>query len=100
MGDVGTAVGLEVKTDDLDGANLADPLRQEIDLGADEVGDRERGIPGQDVHPNHAVAHELLVDGLRDLADEVAGPGLEAEAHAPARPLRVAAGDRRLAASP
>ena len=39
--DVEAAVGLEVESLDVDGANLLNGLGDEVDLGADEVGDGE-----------------------------------------------------------
>src|SRR3990170_1898584 len=79
VGDVGAAIGLEVETDDLDGADLTDALGQQVDLRADEVGDREGLLARQDLHPDLAVRDDLLVHPLLDLADEVARHRLELE---------------------
>ena len=85
-------VGLQVKPDDLDGADLLDAGRQEVDLRPDEVGDREGFVAREHVDPNVSCRGELGVDGRLDRVDEVARHRLELEVH-PARPgFHVAAG--------
>ena len=54
VGDVRPAIGLQVEPDDLDRPDLLDPLGQQVDLGADQVGDRERLVARQDVDPHVA----------------------------------------------
>ena len=39
VGDVGAAIGLQIKADDLDGANLGDRGRYQVNLGTDQIGD-------------------------------------------------------------
>jgi hypothetical protein len=48
-------VGLEVEPYDLDGPHLADLLRQQVDLGADQVGDVESLLVRQEVDPDLAI---------------------------------------------
>ena len=57
VGDVGAAIGLKVKALDVDDPDLGDALRQQVDLGADQVGDGKGLVAGQEAH----------VDGPRDL---------------------------------
>ena len=76
------------------------PSRQQVDLGADQVGDRERLVTRQDVDPDVAVGGELLVHGRLDRVDEVARHRLELEVHPAGAGLHVAAGDRRAVVAP
>ena len=65
--DVGSAVGLEVQSRDVHGAYLFDLRRQEVDLGADEVWNRERFFGGQVADLDVAGGLDLFVDKPFDL---------------------------------
>ena len=47
VGDVGAAVGLQVQTDDLNRAYFRNSLRQQVDFGADQVGNLKRLLRGR-----------------------------------------------------
>src|SRR5262245_25138209 len=98
--DVGPAVGLEVEPDDLDRPDLLDPGREQVDLRADEVRDRERLVAGQDVDADLALGPELLVDVRLDLAHQLARHPFELEVHPAGAGLHVAAGDLRAVVAP
>ena len=53
---MGAAVRLEVQAADLHDADLPDPFRQKVYLGADQVRNLERFLTRQDVAPDRARA--------------------------------------------
>ena len=50
VGDVRSAVGLQVEADDFDGADFGNAFGHQVDLGADQVGDGEGFGARQDAH--------------------------------------------------
>src|SRR5689334_20167404 len=60
--DVRATIRLEVEPDDLDRPDLLDALGQQIDLRADQVGDRERLVARQHVDAHVALGSQLAVD--------------------------------------
>ena len=64
---MGAAVGLQVEALDLDHAHFGDALGQQVDLGADQVGDLEGFFPGQDSDFQRVGFGYLSVDGGFDL---------------------------------
>src|SRR6185369_11276785 len=93
VGDVRAAIGLEVEANDLDGPDLGDARREQVDLGPDQVRYREGLVARQDPDPDVAPGGQLRVDLRLDLADELTGHPLELEVHPPRAGLHVAAGD-------
>ena len=93
IGDMCPAVGLEVEPDDLDGPDLLDARRQEVDLRADEIRDRERLVARQDRDPHVALGGQFGVHGGLDGVDQVARHALELEVHAPGPGFHVATRD-------
>ena len=71
VGDVGAAVGLQIKADDLNGANFGDRGRHQVNLGADQIGDLLGVIARQERDANFSRLQDLGVDFLLDLVDEL-----------------------------
>ena len=87
------AVGLQVEADDLDRPDALDALGQQVDLGPDQVGDREGLGTRQDIDPDVAIRGKLRVHGGLDRVDQVARHRFELEVHPAGAGFHVAAGD-------
>src|SRR5690606_6303767 len=92
--DMRAAVRLEVQPFDLDDTDFFDALGQQVDLGADQVGDLEGLLAGEEFHPHRARVGDLGVDLLLDLLHQLLPHRLKLKVHAPAERFHVAAGDR------
>jgi hypothetical protein len=67
VGHMRAAVGLRVELADRDDAHLGDPLGQEVDLRADQIGDRERFLARQDPDRDRRTGGDGGVGALLDL---------------------------------
>src|SRR3990172_8528288 len=81
VGDVSPAVGLQVEPLDLHDADLLDPLRQQADLRADQVGDGEGLLARKDPARAPSRRLDLDVDRLLDRADELLTHRRKLEVH-------------------
>src|SRR3990172_3265845 len=100
VGDVGATVRLQIQPHDLDHPDLLDSLRQQVDLGSDQVWNLEGLLAGQDVGPHRPPGFHLAVDLLFDLAHQFGAHALELEVHSPPQRLHVAPGDAGAVVAP
>src|SRR5207249_647987 len=87
------AVGLQVETYYLDYAHLLDAFRQQVDPGADQIGDSEGLSARQTAHAYLMVRRDLGVGTRLDLGGEVGAHALQLEVHACAAGLHRSARD-------
>ena len=87
------AIGLQVKPDYVDGANLFDGGREQVDFGADEVRNLKSFVSGQCLDVDAAGGMDLFVDEFFHLFGEVDRHMLKFEVHAGAAGLHTAAGN-------
>ena len=88
------AVGLQVQPLDLHHPHLGDVRRQQVDLGADEIGNQEGLLTGKNPHTDWMGGGDLDVDLLLNLVDQLPPHMLELEVHPSPQRLHVAAGHR------
>ena len=84
---------IEVQPDNLDRAHLHDSFWEEVDLGANQIGDLERLFPREDLDSDLMVFLHLNIDRRLNLTDEFCAHGLKFKVHAPFERVHVAAGD-------
>jgi hypothetical protein len=70
-----------------------DILRQQVDLGANEVGVAVRFLPGEKIHTNGPGLDNLGIDPLFYFPDELGAQALELEVHATSQGFHVVPGD-------
>src|SRR5262244_1583179 len=93
-GDVRATVGLLVQAHDVDDPDLLDLGWDEVGRGADDVGDGERLVPGQDAHVDAPPSGHLGVAGGLDGIPEAQRHLGQVEVHPRGQRLHVSAGDR------
>jgi hypothetical protein len=94
-GHVGAAVRLLVQAHDIDHAHVLDVGRHQVGGGPDDVGQRERLVPGQHPHVDAPAGLDLGVAGGLDRVPEPFRQLGQVEVHPRGQRLHVAAGDQR-----
>src|SRR3990172_4464877 len=95
IGNMRTAVSLQIQANQFNGANLLNVRRQQVDFSANQVGDGKGFLARQDTHMHSASSLHLTVDGFLDHADQLFAQILEFEIHAAFERFHIAAGDLR-----
>src|SRR5690606_16584839 len=79
--DVGAAIGLAIEADDVDHPDLCDPFGDEVDLGTDQIGILDGGIPGQIDDLRGVALDEFVVELALDFFPELGADRVEFEVH-------------------